>query len=57
MEEMCERKEEALLGMMKLILVFRPAKRISMAEILNSAWMKEWAFPDLELARTHWSET
>lgn len=56
MEEMSEREEETLLGMMRSILVFQPGERGSMAEVLNSAWMKEWALPDLELARTNWSE-
>lgn len=56
MEEMSKKEEEALKGMMRSMLVFRPEERVSMAEVMDSAWMKEWALPDLELARRHWSE-
>lgn len=56
MEEMSEREEEALLGMMRSMLVFRPEARVSVAEVMGSAWMKEWALPDLELVKAHWSE-
>jgi len=56
MEAMCEQEEEALLAMLKSMLIFRPERRASAAEVLRSEWVKKWAVPDLELARRQWRE-
>lgn len=53
-EAMSEREEEALLAMLKPMLVFRPEERVSAADVLRPAWVQEWAAPDLEMARKHW---
>ncbi|KAI9932288.1 hypothetical protein ASPWEDRAFT_51039 [Aspergillus wentii DTO 134E9] len=48
MEELGDEEKYALLGMLKAMLMFRPEERLTAAEVLESKWMKEWGFPELE---------
>ncbi|KAM0325452.1 hypothetical protein ACHAQA_007439 [Verticillium albo-atrum] len=56
MEAMSGPEEQALLAMFKSMLKFQPEDRASAEEVTRSAWMKQWALPDLELARREWNE-
>ena len=48
MDAFGEAEEGALCGMLRAILASRPEERLSARGFLESEWMKEWAFPDLQ---------
>lgn len=43
-----EVKKTALLAMLRTMLVFRPKSRLTVAEILETVWMRKWSLPVLE---------
>lgn len=52
MEEWSAEETASLLGMLKAMLVYEPAGRISAAEILDTEWMVKWGTPALEEMKT-----
>lgn len=45
MDEWAAEETAALLGMLKAMLKYKPAERISLAEVLESEWMVRWGTP------------
>ncbi|KAI3391585.1 hypothetical protein diail_7077 [Diaporthe ilicicola] len=48
MEEWAAEETAALLGMLKAMLKYKPAERISAVEVLETEWMVKWGTPALE---------
>lgn len=48
MDEWAAEETAALLGMFKAMLKYKPAERISVAEVLGSEWMLRWGMPALK---------
>lgn len=48
MEEWGDEEVGALLGMLKGMLRYRPAERLTVAEVLETEWMVKWGAPALE---------
>lgn len=46
-------KEEtrAILELLRDMLIFFPEKRLTVQEVLESEWMKEWVFPEIDRSR------
>lgn len=44
-----EEEREALFGMMQWMLAFRPGQRPSVAQVLDTAWMRDWAVLNCEM--------
>jgi serine/threonine-protein kinase SRPK3 len=47
MEEVSEEEKAALLNMLKAMMTFKPGDRMTVKQIVESKWMKEWALPEL----------
>lgn len=48
MEEVGEAERDALISMIKGMLVFRPDHRLSADQVLSTDWMRTWALPETE---------
>lgn len=44
-------EQEALLGMLRSMLVYKPGDRSTAGEVLDSEWMRKWAMPEYEKIR------
>ncbi|PGH16620.1 hypothetical protein AJ80_05122 [Polytolypa hystricis UAMH7299] len=51
MEEIGNEEKAALLTMLKGMLVFEPGERLTVEQVMESKWIKEWALPELEKIR------
>ena len=47
MEEVTEEEKAALIDMLKAMLAFKSGDRMTVKQILEPKWMKEWALPEL----------
>ncbi|KAI0469698.1 kinase domain-containing protein [Xylariaceae sp. FL0804] len=45
MEEIGPEERDALMSMVKDVLVFRPAHRLTAGQLLSTDWMRKWAIP------------
>lgn len=48
MGEFGEKEKAAILDLMRRMLVFEPAKRLTVKDVLRSEWMSKWVLPCLE---------
>ena len=48
METLDEKEGHAFQEMIRWMLTFRPGDRPSADEVLDTAWMKDWAIPEFE---------
>lgn len=50
-EEVRDEERDALVAMLRAMLVFRPEERLTAEEVMGSRWMRDWAVPGLEKMR------